>query len=33
MIFFRYHNDMLKVVNILEGHRDIDVFFGEGSSE
>jgi plasmid stabilization system protein ParE len=28
VIFFRYVADVLEVVNILEGHRDIDAFFG-----
>lgn len=32
-VIFRYRDDMLEVVNILEGHRDIDAFFGEGPSE
>ena len=27
MIFFRYVDDTLEIVNILEGHRDIDAFF------
>ncbi len=31
VIFFRYRDDMLEVVNILEGHRDIDAFFSEGA--
>lgn len=30
MIFFRYRDDMLEVVNILEGHRDIEAFFTGG---
>jgi plasmid stabilization system protein ParE len=30
LIFFRYVGDVLEVVNILEGHRDIDAFFGDG---
>jgi toxin ParE1/3/4 len=29
MIFFRYVGDVLEVVNVLEGHRDIEAFFGE----
>lgn len=29
VIFFRYAGDVLEVVNILEGHRDIGAFFGE----
>jgi plasmid stabilization system protein ParE len=28
VIFFRYVGDVLEVVNVLEGHRDIDAFFG-----
>jgi plasmid stabilization system protein ParE len=27
VIFFRYRNDVFEVVNILEGHRDIDGYF------
>jgi plasmid stabilization system protein ParE len=27
VIFFRYVGDVLEVVNVLEGHRDIDAFF------
>jgi plasmid stabilization system protein ParE len=27
IIFFRYQNDRLEVVNILEGHRDIEAYF------
>jgi toxin ParE1/3/4 len=27
MIFFRYTDDAFEVVNILEGHRDIDAHF------
>ena len=30
VILFRYSGDDFEVVNILEGHRDIDAFFGEG---
>jgi len=33
VIFFRYRDDMLEVVNILEGHRDINALFSEGLSE
>jgi len=33
VIFFRYRDDMLEVVNILEGHRDIDAFFSDGAPE
>ena len=29
VIFFRYRDDMLEIVNILEGHRDIEGFFHE----
>ncbi len=29
VIFFRYRDDMLEVVNVLEGHRDIAAFFHE----
>ena len=27
VIFFRYVGDVLEVVNILEGHRDVEAFF------
>ena len=27
VIFFRYVDDVFEVVNILEGHRDIETFF------
>lgn len=27
LIFFRYVNDVFYVINILEGHRDVDAFF------
>jgi toxin ParE1/3/4 len=27
VIFFRYLEDTLEIVNVLEGHRDIDTFF------
>jgi toxin ParE1/3/4 len=27
VIFFRYEGDTLEVVNVLEGHRDIDAYF------
>jgi len=30
VIFFRYVDDVLEMVTILEGHRDIDSFFREG---
>ena len=29
VIFFRYVGDVLEVLNVLEGHRDIEAFFGE----
>lgn len=29
VIFFRYRDDALEIVNLLHGHRDIDSFFGE----
>jgi toxin ParE1/3/4 len=28
VIFFRYEGDAFEVVNVLEGHRDIEAFFG-----
>jgi len=28
VIFFRYVGERFEVVNILEGHRDIDAYFG-----
>ena len=31
VIFFRYVGEVLEVVNILGGHRDIDAYFGEGA--
>lgn len=33
VLFFRYRDDALEVINILEGHRDIDAFFGEDKSK
>jgi toxin ParE1/3/4 len=30
VIFFRYVGDVLEVVNVLEGHRDVVAFFREG---
>ena len=27
VIFFRYIDDVFEVVNILEGHRDIDTYY------
>lgn len=32
VIFFRYVGDRFEVVNILEGHRDIDAAFEDGTS-
>lgn len=29
VIFYRYIDDVMEVVNILEGHRDIDAFYRE----
>jgi toxin ParE1/3/4 len=29
VIFFRYVGDVLEVVNVLEGHRDIEAFFDD----
>jgi len=29
VIFFRYADEMLEVVNVLEGHRDVIVYFRE----
>ncbi|MNY77174.1 hypothetical protein D3C86_2169900 [compost metagenome] len=29
VIFFRYIDDVFEVVNILEGHRDIDRYFDD----
>jgi plasmid stabilization system protein ParE len=29
VIFFRYVDDVLEIVNILEGHRDIDDYFSD----
>jgi toxin ParE1/3/4 len=31
VIFFRYAGDRLEVVNILEGHRDIDSHFSDSA--
>ena len=33
VIFFRYGDDVFEVVNILEGHRDIDAFFADEEGE
>jgi toxin ParE1/3/4 len=31
VIFFRYHGDIFEIINVLEGHRDIEAFFsGKG---
>lgn len=27
VIFFRYQNDFVEIIDILEGHRDIDAYF------
>jgi toxin ParE1/3/4 len=32
VIFFRYLDDTLEIVNVLEGHRDIEVLFGNEES-
>jgi toxin ParE1/3/4 len=32
VIFFRYVEDRLEVVNILEGHHDMDAYFSEPES-
>ena len=29
VIFFRYRDDRLEVVSVLEGHRDVDAHFAE----
>jgi len=29
VIFFRYHGNVLEIVNILEGHRDIQAYFSK----
>jgi plasmid stabilization system protein ParE len=29
IIFFRYEGEVLEIVNVLEGHRDIDAHFSE----
>ncbi len=31
VIFFRYRDGALEVVNVLEGHRDIDAFFSKSA--
>ncbi|OAN52306.1 hypothetical protein A6A04_01020 [Paramagnetospirillum marisnigri] len=30
VVFFRYIDDRVEVVNIIEGHRDIDALLGDG---
>ncbi len=30
IILFRYEGDTMEIVNIIEGHRDIDDFFSSG---
>jgi toxin ParE1/3/4 len=30
IIFFRYTEDAVEIINILEGHRDVRTHFGEG---
>ena len=32
IIFFRYVDDVFEVVNIIEGHRDMDAFFDDQDS-
>ncbi|MEP7008649.1 MAG: type II toxin-antitoxin system RelE/ParE family toxin [Sphingomonas bacterium] len=29
VIFFRYGDGLVEIVNVLEGHRDIDAFYGD----
>jgi Plasmid stabilization system protein len=29
VIFFRYVDDAFEVINVLEGHRDIEIYFDE----
>jgi len=33
VVFFRYRDDLLEVVNVLEGHRDIDGHFRPSRQE
>lgn len=33
VIFFRYLDDMLEIVSVLEGHRDVVAHFGRGDDE
>ena len=30
VIFFRYRGELFEVVNVLEGHRDIELYFRDG---
>ena len=32
VIFYRYIDNAMEVVNILEGHRDIDAFYRDGDA-
>jgi hypothetical protein len=32
MIYFRYLGEVLEVVNVLEGHRDVVAFFSDGDA-
>ncbi|QMW23515.1 type II toxin-antitoxin system RelE/ParE family toxin [Sandaracinobacteroides saxicola] len=32
LIFFRYRQDVLQIINIIEGHRDVQALFGEEAS-
>jgi toxin ParE1/3/4 len=33
VIFFRYVADVLEIVNVIEGHRDIPALFGKGDDQ
>ena len=33
MIFFRYVEGVLEIINIIEGHRDIETHFGRTDRE
>jgi toxin ParE1/3/4 len=33
VVFFRYSSDVLEIVNVLEGHRDIDTYFSSSPLE
>ncbi|MGN8114932.1 type II toxin-antitoxin system RelE/ParE family toxin [Labrys sp. 22185] len=33
VIFLRYHSDRLEIVNIVEGHRDIEALFDRGGGQ